>query len=219
MNKILIVDDEKNIVTILQEYMQYHGIKTDIAYDGEEALEKAIEFDYDCILIDIMMPKLDGYETVKALKELKNTPVIMITAKGEQENKLKGFKLGVDDYIVKPFDLPEVLARVKALLKRTTGFVEYKKINGLEVDHSAHMIFIDNKSVQLTKKEYELLVLFLKNRNVILTRDKIQSIIWGWDYENEGRTIDTHVAMLRSHLQQFGKHIKTIRGIGYKFEI
>ena len=220
MNKILIVDDEKNIVNALKEYFEYHNFKVDVAYDGMKALDMATEFDYDCILLDIMMPTLNGYETVKALKEIKNTPVLMISAKGEQENKLKGFSLGVDDYIVKPFDLSEVLARVKAVLKRTTGYFEYKKVNGLSVDVTAHKVFINDTEVKLAKLEFDLLMLFLKNKNILLTRDKIFTIIWGWDYDSlSGRTIDTHIANLRKHLMQYGNSIKTIRGVGYKFEV
>jgi len=218
MNKILVVDDEKNIVKALSEYLEYYGFLVDIASDGMKAYDLVEKTDYDCIILDIMMPNLNGYETTKAIRKIKQTPIIMISAKGEYDDKISGFNLGVDDYLVKPFYLPEVLARIKAVMRRTNGDENICQVDNIRIDLNSHKIFVDDAEVKTTNKEYKLLLLFLKNKNTLLTRDKIQDDVWGWDYENEGRTIDVHINMLRAHLGKYGKKIKTIRGLGYKFE-
>lgn len=218
MIKVLIVDDEPNIVQVLKEYAEFNGMEVDTAFDGLQACDKVEKNNYDCILLDIMMPNLDGYETAKLIKEMKTIPIIMISAKGEEYDKLKGFELGIDDYIVKPFSPKEVMARIKALMKRTVGFHNTKQYEKLKIDFDEHIVCVDEKVVTLTKKEYELLITLIKNQNYVLSREKLLTEIWGFDFEGDDRTIDTHIKMLRADLGECGKMIKTIRGVGYKFE-
>ncbi len=218
MPRILIVDDEERIVNVLSEYAKFNDFEVDTAKDGYEAVEKVIENNYDCILMDIMMPNLNGFDAVKEIKSIKNIPCIMISAKGEEADKLQGFQLGADDYIVKPFSPKEVIARIKAVLKRTGAYVDQLKVSGIEIDTEGRNVSVDGKKLDLTNKEYQLLILLTSNKNVALTRDKILNTIWGYDYYGDGRTVDTHIKMLRAHLGSAGEHIKTIHGVGYKFE-
>ncbi len=219
MSKILIVDDEERIVNVLKEYANFNDIQTDTASDGYEAVEKVMENNYDCILMDIMMPNLNGFDAVKEIKKIKNVPVIMISAKGEESDKLQGFSLGADDYVVKPFSPKEVIARVKAVMKRASSYVEQIKVAGIEIDTEGRSVSVNGKPVVLTNKEYQLLLALVKNKGIALSRDKILNEIWGYDYYGDGRTVDTHIKMLRAHLGEFGECIKTIHGVGYKFEI
>jgi two-component system, OmpR family, response regulator ResD len=168
--------------------------------------------------MDIMMPNLNGYDAVKAIKEIKNIPTIMISAKGEEYDKLKGFELGIDDYIVKPFSPKEVMARIKALMKRTKGLNDCMELDSLKIDFDGHIVFVKNEQINLTKKEYELLLTLIKNKGIVLSRDKLLSEIWGYDFDGDYRTIDTHIKMLRADLKECGNMIKTVRGVGYKFE-
>ena len=217
MAKILIVDDEKNIVNVLREYAEYNGFAVDCAYDGIEALEKIEKSNYDCVLLDIMMPRLDGLETVRALREIKNTPVILISAKTQEDDKLQGFSLGVDDYITKPFSPKEVIARIKAVLRRTQGYLEFKEIGAIKLDSESKRIFVDNIDVHATAKEYDLLWALIRNKGLVITREKLLNEIWGYDYDGDERTVDTHIKMLRAHLGEYAEYIQTVRGIGYKF--
>ena len=219
MISILIVDDEPKIVEVLKEYAEHNEMKADTASNGLEALELVEKKDYDLIILDIMMPKLDGYETVKAIKELKSVPIIMISAKGEEYDKLKGFELGIDDYIVKPFSPREVMARIKALVKRTSGQIPSQITDNLKIDYDGRIVYVNDVSVKLTKKEYDLLLVLIKNKGIVLSRDKLLSLVWGFDFDGDYRTIDTHIKLLRSDLDECGKYIKTVRGVGYKFEI
>ena len=219
MSKILIVDDEKNIVNVLREYAEFNGFMVDCAYDGIEALEKIEKNNYDCVLLDIMMPRLDGIETVRALREIKNTPVILISAKTQEEDKLLGFSLGVDDYITKPFSPKEVIARIKAVLRRTQGYLEFKEIGALKLDPESKRILVHGVDVHATAKEYDLLWALIRNKGLVVTREKLLNEIWGYDYDGDERTVDTHIKMLRAHLGECAEYIHTIRGIGYKFEI
>ena len=219
MEKILIVDDEEKIVEVLCEYAKFNGFLTDTASDGFDAVEKVMSNDYDCILMDIMMPNLNGFEAVKQIKELKNIPIIMISAKGEEVDKLNGFELGIDDYIVKPFSPKEVIARIKAVLKRTCAYVDRLKFDLLEIDTEGRIVLVDGERKELTNKEYNLLLLLVKNKDIVLTRDKILNQVWGYDYFGDGRTVDTHIKMLRADLgEKVAEKIKTIHGVGYKFE-
>ena len=219
MSKILIVDDEKNTVDVLREYAEFNGFVVDCAYDGIEALEKIEKNNYDCVLLDIMMPRLDGIETVRALREIKNTPVILISAKTQEEDKLLGFSLGVDDYITKPFSPKEVIARIKAVLRRTQGYLEFKEIGALKLDPESKRILVHGVDVHATAKEYDLLWALIRNKGLVVTREKLLNEIWGYDYDGDERTVDTHIKMLRAHLGECAEYIHTIRGIGYKFEI
>lgn len=220
MAKILIVDDEKNIVNVIKEYCEYNGFETDVAYDGFEAYEKAKVNFYDCIIMDIMMPKMSGYEAVEEIKKIKDVPIILCSAKVEEYDKLKGFELGVDDYIVKPFSPKEVIARIKALLKRsqTTNLHDILIFDNLKIDLSAHTVFVDEEQIELTNKEYDLLLLLVQNRTKYVSREQMLEAIWGDDYRKDPRTIDTHIKMLRKDLKSCGDKIKTVRGEGYKFE-
>lgn len=217
MTKILIVDDEINIVNVLREYAEYNGFQVDCAYDGLEALDRIEQQNYDCVLLDIMMPKLDGIETIKALKEIKNTPVIMISAKTQEEDRLLGFELGVDDYITKPFSPREVIARIKAVLKRTQGYLEFKEIKALKLDAENKRILVNNVDVRATAKEFDLLSVLIRNKGLVVSRVQLLNEIWGYDYDGDERTVDTHIKMLRAHLGECAGYIQTIRGLGYKF--
>ena len=218
MINILIVDDEPKIVEVLKEYAEYNGFVVDTAFDGLEACDKVEKKNFDCIIMDIMMPNLNGYDAVKAIKEIKNIPTIMISAKGEEYDKLKGFELGIDDYIVKPFSPKEVMARIKALMKRTKGLNDCMELDSLKIDFDGRLVFVKNKQINLTKKEYELLLTLIKNKGIVLSRDKLLSEVWGYDFDGDYRTIDTHIKMLRADLKECGNLIKTVRGVGYKFE-
>ena len=217
MTKILIVDDEINIVNVLREYAEYNGFQVDCAYDGLEALDRIEQQNYDCVLLDIMMPRLDGIETIKALKEIKNTPVIMISAKTQEEDRLLGFELGVDDYITKPFSPREVIARIKAVLKRTQGYLEFKEIKALKLDAENKRILVNNVDVHATAKEFDLLSVLIRNKGLVVSRVQLLNEIWGYDYDGDERTVDTHIKMLRAHLGECAGYIQTIRGLGYKF--
>lgn len=220
MAKVLIVDDERDIVNVIAEYCKYSGFETDVAYDGLEAVEKAKVNFYDCIIMDIMMPKMSGYEAVEEIKKIKDVPIILCSAKVEEYDRLKGFELGIDDYIVKPFSPKEVIARIKALLKRvqTSNLHDVLVFDNLKIDNSAHVVFVDEKQVELTNKEYDLLMLLVKNRTKYVSREQILDEIWGDDYQKNPRTIDAHIKMLRKDLLSCGDRIKTVRGEGYRFE-
>ena len=216
--KILIVDDEKNIVDIIAFNLKKEGYTVITAADGEEGVQKAMEENPDLILLDIMMPKMDGYEVCKKIREKKNTPIIMLTARSDEKDELQGFQLGVDEYITKPFSPKILVARVEAVLRRTnqaeeTELLEY---GGIVVDKTAHSVTIDGKPIDLSFKEFELLTYFMENKGIALSREKILNHVWNYDYFGDARTIDTHVKKLRSKLGDKGDLIKTIWGVGYK---
>ncbi len=217
--KVLVVDDEYLIRDVIREYLSLEHFQVDEAADGEEAVNKALENDYDLIIMDIMMPKKDGYKAVKEIREKKNVPFIMLSARGEEYDKLIGFDIGVDDYVTKPFSPRELVARVKAILKRT-GSIEEEiiKIGDLVIDNKAHSVSIKGKEIILTPKEYNLLEYFVSNKNIALSREQLLSNVWGYDFYGDDRTIDTHVKTLRKNLGIYGDYIKTVRGVGYKFE-
>lgn len=219
MSKILIVDDEENIVEVLKEYAQFNGYDVDLAYDGKQAVELALKNNYDCMLIDIMMPNLNGFEAVKEIKKVKNLPTLMISARSEEYDKLHGFELGIDDYIVKPFSPREVMARVKAILSRSGKAAENITFKNMFIDVAGRIVTIGGKKITLTNKEYDLLLFLISKKNIALTREEILNEIWGLDYFGDGRTVDTHIKMLRSHLEDLADCVKTVHGIGYKFEI
>lgn len=225
MYKILIVDDEAKIREVLAEYAEFEGFESDQAGDGMEAVQKCRQNDYDLILMDIMMPKLDGYSAVKEIRKTKDIPVIMLSARGEEYDKLFGFEIGVDDYVVKPFSPKEVMARINAVLKRNANSKNQPKNNsvmkfeGLEIDMLGRNVYVDGEKADLTPKEYELLFYMVNNRGIALSREKLLSDVWGYDFYGDDRTVDTHIKMLRSNLKQYRKFIVTLRGMGYKFEL
>lgn len=222
MKKILIVDDEEKIRDVIKEYAEFSGFEADEAADGMSAIGMVKLNDYDLIIMDIMMPKLDGFSAIKEIQKIKQIPVIMLSARGEEYDKLFGFELGIDDYVVKPFSPKELMARVNAVLSRVkaadTSNSKIEKFEGLEVNFSARTIKIDGKKVELTPKEYDLLFYMIQNKNIALSRDSLLEDIWGYDFYGDDRTIDTHVKNLRNNLGPYRKFIVTLRGVGYKFE-
>ena len=220
--KLLIVDDEARIREVIREYAHFNNYETDEAADGIEAVDKCSKEKYDLIIMDIMMPKLDGFTAVKQIRKDSDTPVIMLSAKGEEYDKLTGFELGIDDYVVKPFSPKELMARVAAVLSRgnhpkdeSDEILSYK---GLRIDQQGRTVEVDGEKVELTLKEYEILTFLLKNKGIALSRDRMLSDIWGYDFFGDDRTIDTHVKNLRNRIGAYRDNIKTVRGIGYKFE-
>lgn len=222
MPKILIVDDEKMIRNVVKEYAEFEGYETAEAENGMEAVELCRKEDFDIIIMDIMMPRLDGYSAVKEIRKTKQIPVIMLSARGEEYDKLFGFEIGVDDYVVKPFSPKELLARIKAVLKRggTSDETKIEKIcfEGLEINITGREVTIDGKTAQLTPKEYDLLFYLVRNKGIALSREKLLEEVWGYDFYGDDRTVDTHIKMLRSSLGDYRKFIITLRGMGYKFE-
>ena len=216
--RILVVDDEELIRNVIKEYLSLENYIVDEAEDGDIAINKAKEHDYNLIIMDIMMPKKDGYQACKEIKQFKNVPFIMLSARGEEYDKLIGFELGIDDYVTKPFSPKELVARVKAVLKRSNKEEAKYVFDGLVINDTAHEVSIDNKKVNLTPKEYDLLKYLIKNKNIALSREQLLSSIWGYDFYGDDRTIDTHVKTLRNSLGKYRKFITTVRGMGYKFE-
>ena len=220
--KLLIVDDEMNIRRVVREYAEFEGYEVDEAADGMEAVTKAKETDYDLIIMDIMMPRFDGYSACKEIRKTKNTPIIMLSARAEEYDKLYGFELGIDDYVVKPFSPKELMARVKAVTSRKAAqqpaVPERMAFEGLEIDMAGREVYVNGQKANMTPKEYDLLFYLVKNRNIALTRDKLLEEVWGYDFFGDDRTVDTHIKMLRNSLGEYRKYIVTLRGMGYKFE-
>jgi DNA-binding response OmpR family regulator len=222
VSRILIVDDEVKIREVIKEYAEFDGHEVAQAQDGMEALSLVKANDYDLIILDIMMPKLDGYSTCKEIKKIKDIPIIMLSARSEEYDKLFGFELGVDDYIIKPFSPKELLARINAVIKRYKKSSESNedvfKYEGLVINFTAREVIVDGEKVSMTPKEYDLLFYFAKNINVALSREKLLEAVWGFDFYGDDRTVDTHVKMLRNSLGKYRNLIVTLRGMGYKFE-
>ena len=222
--KVLIVDDEEMIRAVLREYVEFEGNEAFEAADGMEAVKLCKDNDYDLLLMDIMMPKLDGFSAVKEIKKVKDIPVIMLSARSEEYDKLFAFELGVDDYVTKPFSPKEVMARINAVTKRranaksATGN-EILKFEGLEIDMAGRNVYVDGVKAELTPKEYELLFYLVRNKGIALTREKLLYDVWGFDFYGDDRTVDTHIKMLRGNLKEYRKFIVTLRGLGYKFEL
>lgn len=230
--KILIVDDEERIRKLLNMYLVREGYEITEAEDGAEALELALKNDYNCILLDLMMPEMDGIEVAKRLRREKSTPIIMLTAKGEENNRVEGFEVGADDYIVKPFSPREVVLRVKAILRRSseTTFIKQETTakdiivyEHLVIDNDAHRVLADDKKVNLTPKEYELLLFLAKSPDKVFDREELLKEVWNYDFYGDLRTVDTHVKRLREKLNKVSpeasRMIHTVWGIGYKFEV
>ena len=222
MKRLLIVDDEDKIREVIREYAEFSGYEAEEAADGMSAIGMVKLNDYDLIIMDIMMPKLDGFSAVKEIQKIKNIPVIMLSARGEEYDKLFGFELGIDDYVVKPFSPKELMARVNAVLSRLDASEKnsqtIERFDGLEVNFAARTITVDGQRIELTPKEYDLLFYMIQNKNIALSRDRLLSDIWGYDFFGDDRTIDTHVKNLRNSLGPYRKFIVTLRGVGYKFE-
>ena len=221
MAKILIVDDEENIRNVLREYAEFEGHEVSEAVDGMNAVAMARENDYDIILMDVMMPKLDGFSAVKEIKKVKQIPVIMLSARVEEYDKLFGFEIGVDDYVTKPFSPKEVMARVAAILRRGKTKNAGKRIvsDGLEIDIAGRNVIVDGKKISMTPKEYELLFYLVNNAGIAISREKLLNDVWGYDFYGDDRTVDTHIKMLRASLGEYRNKIVTLRGLGYKIEL
>ena len=225
MYRILVVDDEENIREVIKEYAEFEGHEVSEACDGMQAIEMVKNNDYDIIIMDVMMPRLDGYSACKEIRKIKQIPVLMLSARGEEYDKLFGFELGIDDYVVKPFSPKEVMARVNAIVKRNTAAKapapstpETVKFGGLEINFTSRDVYIDGVKANLTPKEYDLLFSLVRNKNIALTRNKLLEEVWGYDFFGDDRTIDTHIKMLRNNLGPYRNYIVTLRGMGYKFE-
>ena len=221
-NCILVVDDELRMRKLIKDFLIASGFSILEAEDGEQALEvfEKEKSRINLILLDVMMPKLDGWSVLRQIRQESKVPIIMLTARGEEQDELFGFELGVDEYISKPFSPKILVARVEAILKRTNqSQKEVKEYDGIEVDKEGRTIKVDGKPIELSLREYELLTYLLDNENIALSRDKILNNVWNYDYYGDSRTIDSHIKKIRHKLGKKGKYIKTIRGIGYKFEV
>ncbi|HPF18021.1 MAG: response regulator transcription factor [Bacillota bacterium] len=223
MAKILIVDDEEKIRDVIREYAEFNHHEVREAADGMEAVTMALNEDFDLIILDIMMPRLDGFTACKEIRREKDVPVIMLSARGEEYDKLFGFELGIDDYVVKPFSPKELMARISAVLARRKRSLENMdapefRSGGLVVHTASRTVTLDGARIDLTLKEYELLAYLIRNRDIAMSRDKLLRDIWGYDYFGDDRTIDTHIKNLRGRLGSYRDRIVTVRGIGYKFE-
>ncbi len=219
---IFIVDDEERMRKLIKDFLKQKGYPTIEASDGEEALKMFEENKnkVKLILLDVMMPKLDGWSVLRQIRQESNVPVIMLTARGEEQDELFGFELGADEYISKPFSLKILVARVEAILKRLqTDKKEVTEVGGIKIDSQGRTVTVDGKQIDLSLREYELLIYLVENEGIALSRDKILNNVWNYDYYGDSRTIDSHIKKIRHKLGKKGKYIETIRGVGYKFEI
>ena len=215
--KILIVDDEELIRNVIKEYCILENFEVIESENGLDAIEKIKNNDIDLMVLDIMMPKLDGFSAFKEIKKIKNIPTIVLSARSEEFDKLAGFDLGIDDYVTKPFSPKELMARIKAILKRVKNIEDVYTYEDLKIDYAGRVVTIKNKEVKLTPKEYELLVYFIENKGIALSREQLLTKIWGYNFFGDDRTIDTHIKMLRNNLGKYRNLIVTVRGVGYKY--
>lgn len=220
MSKILVVDDEFRIREIIKKYATFEGYEVKEAADGMAAIELANKEDFDLIIMDVMMPELDGFSACREIRKLSSTPIIVLSARGEEYDRIHGFELGIDDYVVKPFSPKELMMRIGAVLKRSKGEAEKDifTFEGLSVDFSGRIVTIDGERVDMTPKEYDLFFYMVKNKGLALTREKLISKVWGYDFFGDDRTLDTHIKLLRKSLKDYSRLIVTLRGVGYRFE-
>ena len=218
--KILIVDDEARIRTLIAKYAAFEGYETDEAENGMQAVEKCRKQNYDLVIMDVMMPELDGFSAVREIRKTKNIPVIMLSARGEEYDRIHGFETGADDYVIKPFSPKELMMRVSAILKRSGGTNQEETITlgALTVDFTARRVLVEGQEIELSPKEYDLLAYMVRNRGIALTREKLISDVWGYDFFGDDRTLDTHIKLLRRALGPCAEMITTLRGVGYRFE-
>ena len=225
MYHLLVVDDEKDICNLIQKYAVFEGYTVTCAFNGMQAFDLCQKQSFDLIIMDVMMPELDGFSTVSAIRRFCTTPVIMLSARGEEYDKIHGFELGIDDYVVKPFSPKELMMRVGAVLKRVqpSGLGEEKpesvyRYRGLSVDFDGRIVKINGERIELSPKEYDLLFYMVRNKGKALSRDTLLSDVWGYDYFGADRTLDTHIKLLRKQLGEYASCIVTVRGVGYRFE-
>lgn len=216
--KILIVDDEKMIRDVIKEYCLNNNYSVDEAENGKVALNKILNNSYDLMVLDIMMPEMDGFTMLEEIPKEKRIPTIVLSARGDEYDKLAGFDLGIDDYLTKPFSPNELIARIKAIMNRcNSNLSSTYKLDSLEVNFSAHYIKIDERIINVTPKEFEILTYLIKNKGIAISREQLLSKLWGYDFFGDDRTVDTHIKMLRGNLGEYRDHIVTVRGVGYKF--
>ena len=228
MYSLLIVDDEEKIRALIKKYAEFEGHTVTEAADGMEAVHFCRNAQFDIIIMDIMMPELDGFSACREIRKISDTPIIMLSARAEEYDKINGFELGIDDYVVKPFSPKELMLRIEAVMKRvargSAGGVKKENLivtldnGGLRADVTARLVFIDGKRVDMTPKEYDLFFYMLENKNIAISREKFISDVWGYDFYGDARTLDTHVKLLRKSLGRYSKYIVTLRGVGYRFE-
>ncbi len=223
MYKLLIVDDETNIRELIKKYATFEGYEVEEAVNGLEAIEKFNSGVFDLIIMDVMMPELDGFSAVKEIRKTKSIPILMLSARGEEYDRLHGFDLGIDDYVVKPFSPKELMMRVNAILNRYHASISSVPTNEyicdeLRIDFNARIVYISGVRLDMTPKEYDLLVYLIKNANMAVTREELLAKVWGYDFFGDDRTLDTHMKLLRRKLGDYGKNIVTLRGVGYRFE-
>lgn len=218
--RILIVDDEALIRELIKEYMGLEDYAVEEAANGREGLDLVLQNPYDLIILDAMMPVMDGWTLCREIRKISRVPIIMLTARGEEYDKLLGFELGVDDYLTKPFSPRELLARSKAILRRAASYEPHQEavFQGLKLDFDAHRVEVDGKTVALTPKEYDLISFLTRNPNRVFSREQLLDSVWGYEYTGDTRTVDTHIKMLRERLGGYRKYIVTVWGTGYKFD-
>ena len=223
MKKILVVDDEENIRSIIRKYGEFEGYEVAEACDGMDAIAKVKEHgDYDVIIMDVMMPELDGFSACSEIKKIKDIPVIMLSARGEEYDRIHGFEAGVDDYVVKPFSPKELMMRVKVVTSRAKapeGGMDIFTYEGLEINFTSRTVSIDGVRIDMSPKEYELLFYLVRNKNIALERERLITEVWGYDYYGDDRTLDTHIKLLRNSLGEYRRLLVTLRGVGYRFEV
>jgi DNA-binding response OmpR family regulator len=224
MHKILVADDEEAIRAMIKEYAEFLGHEVTEAEDGMEAVRLCQSCDFDIVVMDVMMPKMDGFSACKEIRKHKKIPVLMLSARGEEYDKLFGFEVGVDDYVVKPFSPKELVARINAIIARAAPRSldtkpEFLTIGGVQIDAPGRNVYVDGKKAELTTKEFDLLLHLALNKNIVLSREQLLNAVWGYEFFGEDRTVDTHIKMLRSSLGVYRDYIITIRGVGYKLEI
>ncbi len=222
MSKLLIVDDEEMIRMLIKKYAEFEGYEVFEAKNGLECIEMVRNNDYDVIIMDVMMPELDGFSAAKEIRKIKNIPMIILSARGEEYDRIHGFEMGVDDYVVKPFSPKELMLRVGAVLRRSVAKEPKRDVlefEGLSIDLLSRKVYVDGAKVDLSPKEYEILVFLAKNKNIAISRERFISEIWGYDYDGFDRTLDTHIKMLRKNLGVYSKFIGTVRSVGYIVEV
>jgi DNA-binding response OmpR family regulator len=226
MYRILVVDDEEKIRELIKKYAVFEGHTVTEAGDGMEAVEicRKEPNAFDIIIMDVMMPELDGFSAVKEIRKTCNTPVLMLSARGEEYDKIHGFELGIDDYVVKPFSPKELMMRINAIIKRAApaeeeGKKDIVRFEGLTIDFTARIVSVDGEKLDLSPKEYDLLFYMVNNKNIALTREKLITNVWGYDFYGDERTLDTHIKLLRKSLGDYSKFVVTLRGVGYRFEV
>ncbi len=222
MEKILVVDDEEKIRDMIKKYAEFEGYAIEEATDGMDTVIKCRKNSYDLIIMDIMMPELDGFSAVKEIRKTKNTPVIMLSARGEEYDKIHGFEVGADDYVIKPFSPKELMMRVGAIIKRSKSASSEShdtvRYDGLTVDFTSRTVCVNGEKVEMTPKEYELLFYFIRNEGIALTRERLITEVWGYDFYGDDRTLDSHIKLLRKSLGEYSRFIVTLRSVGYRFD-